>query len=577
MPRFLRSTVVSAWLAVWLACTTGCLSTRVNWADPDFANPRLPSWKTRPPHQDTVELRYAEAVRLETKGCSKCVDLYFEVAVATRCHDGPKCPECRKRRLHKSALKKLVATGQRFGRLDPRSGIQVHFQGHKQWIPITHHGFVWERDWFQALELVGEYSTNGFRTRHQSLGVGIPLVVTGSNTTRQPFLDDEAIFSATLHLNIGSGVETASIPSQAIRLELYDPLRVDRTVASENQQVIVKDLSASLAFRLRDENQTIIEDFINPGRASGDSRIVSAEPYQPGKIPIVLIHGLLSNPFTWADMANDLRAYPGFVEHYQLCVFEYPTGQPFLTSAAQLRAGISALRIGWDPHQQDPQLSKMVLVGHSMGGLIAKLQVTESGNQLWRSIAKRPFNEVRMGDFARQQLRDAFFFPPSPHVSRVVFMGTPHRGSPLARRCIGRIGARLVNAPDDRRLAYQQLIRLNPGVFTEEVQKRIPTSIDLLDPDSRLLQTIAKLPIEPCVQMHSVIGTKCCTLLNGKSDGVVPVKSAIEPRAISERRIKTTHGRLNDHPEAIEEVIAILNQHAWQSIEPIAEPVGHDE
>ncbi|MEM1069038.1 MAG: hypothetical protein AAGI63_09095, partial [Planctomycetota bacterium] len=127
------------------------------------------------------------------------------------------------------------------------------------------------------------------------------------------------------------------------------------------------------------------------------------------------------------------------------------------------------------------------------------------------------------------------------------------------------------------RLAYQQLIRLNPGVFTEEVQERIPTSIDLLDPDSRLLQTIAKLPIEPCVQMHSVIGTKCCTLLNGKSDGVVPVKSAIEPRAISERRIKTTHGRLNDHPEAIEEVIAILNQHAWQSIEPIAEPVGHDE
>ncbi len=137
----------------------------------------------------------------------------------------------------------------------------------------------------------------------------------------------------------------------------------------------------------------------------------------------------------------------------------------------------------------------MVLVGHSMGGLIAKLQITRSGDHLWRSIANRPFDQVVMDDERRIELATAFFFEPSECVSSVIFMATPHRGSNYARRLIGRVGSSLVRTTEAQRQEHDKLVRCNPGVFKQEVRKRIPTSIDLLDPDSSLLKAINELPI----------------------------------------------------------------------------------
>lgn len=553
---------------MWICCATGCFTTRVNWAEPDFANPQFPSWTTRCRSPQAVERVYARALQLESDGCSKCVDLFLEVAIATRQFDGPKCDRCRYRRLHKSALMKLVIAGQEFGRLDPRSGLRVQRNGSDHWIPIARHGFVWNATDFHHLTVVGDYTTNGIRTLHRRAGVGIPLVVTRCSCG-DAFLSDRSIFAATLQLSCPCkqcNKETTPDDLTQIQLELYDPLRSNYTRGDKREhfveaEPIAKDISAPLGFLLRSERSNALSGFIRPGDANENSRLIAAEPYQPGKIPVVLIHGLFSDPFTWANMLNDLRAYPGFVDHFQLLVFEYPTGKPFLASAAELRNSLRSLRRQWDPMDQDSQLSNSVLVGHSMGGLIAKLQVTESGNRLWRSVAKRPFNEVQIMEPFRQQLAEAFFFSPAPEVSRVIFLGTPHRGSAYAQRCIGRIGASLVLEPDNRKQAHRYLIQSNPGAFRKEMRDRIPTSIDLLEPESPLLNAMADLPIGPCVHMHSVIGNKCHTLLYGKSDGVVPVSSAIEPRAESELYLKSTHTQLNDDVEAIEEVIRILQQH----------------
>ena len=550
-----------------LMCTSGCMVTRVKWIEPDYVKPPHTGLFNANKQLDSVQSLYAKARELERAGCASCVDFYYQAALATCHHDRQTCRRCQKRDVHKSALTKLVVTGQRFHRFDSQSGLRVIHDGREEWIPISYHGFVWHADDFQYLTPVGNYRTNAFKNSHRRPGIGIPLVVTRCGRKDGSFLPDRSDFAATLRMNRVSDTGCSQNGCSAnAALEMYDPLRIDRVVTKDGPQPIAKDISAPLAYRLSNERRTILNDFINPGSARGENRLYTTEPYQPGKIPVVLVHGLLSDPFIWVEMVNELRANPGFVDHFQLWLFEYPTGRAFLSSAAGLRGQLSLARRTFDPHHQDSNLCNMVLVGHSMGGLVSKLQITSSGDRLWRSVANRPLSEVVTSEANRRQLAAAFYFDPSPCVSRVVFIGTPHRGSAYANRLIGKIGSSLVNLSDEREQDHENLIRGNPGVFSDEVSRRIPTSIDLLEPKSRLLQAIDGLPVRCRVRMHSVIGNHCRTLLRGRSDGVVLVASARETRAISERFVDATHAKTKSHPESIQEVLSILQHHLAESV-----------
>ena len=123
-----------------------------------------------------------------------------------------------------------------------------------------------------------------------------------------------------------------------------------------------------------------------------------------------------------------------------------------------------------------------------MGGLVAKLQVTSSADILWYSVANRPLSQIRATDEQRDYLFRLFYFEPLPFVTRVVFIGTPHNGSALASQSIGRLSSHLIQQPVERTIQHQILAKENPGVFSPEVQDRIPNSIDLLDPDSGILR-----------------------------------------------------------------------------------------
>ena len=203
----------------------------------------------------------------------------------------------------------------------------------------------------------------------------------------------------------------------------------------------------------------------------------------------------------------------------------------------------------------------MVLVGHSLGGLISKLQITSSGDRLWRSIASRPFDEVSMKPGTQVKLAESFFFEPSPDVKRVVFIGTPHGGSGIANRSLGRLGSALVNEPLDRVQGHAELIRCNPGVFRREVGRRIPTSIDFLNPKSHLLEAVSTLPVHCNVKLHSIIGNSCWNPLSGTSDGVVPLTSAKKQRSTTERLVKAPHAKLHKHRDSIHELLMILQLH----------------
>jgi hypothetical protein len=204
----------------------------------------------------------------------------------------------------------------------------------------------------------------------------------------------------------------------------------------------------------------------------------------------------------------------------------------------------------------------MVLVGHSMGGLLSKLQVTYSGDILWNAAATQPFNTIVTDAATRTDLAGAFFFGPSPDVRRVVYIATPHRGSSDATRCIGRISSALVEERPDWVARHQQLLRDNPCAFRDELRRGIPTSIDLLEPQSCILQAANALPYNHGVTLHSIIGDDRWSPIQGPSDGVVAVSSARIGGVQSELLVDAKHTDAQRDSNTVREVICILSRHA---------------
>jgi pimeloyl-ACP methyl ester carboxylesterase len=276
----------------------------------------------------------------------------------------------------------------------------------------------------------------------------------------------------------------------------------------------------------------------------------------------VFVHGLASDPLTWAQLVNDLRAQPAIVARYQFWSFRYDTGDPFLSSAAMLRRQLAELRQTYDPMRVDPSLSRMVLIGHSMGGLLSKMQVTYSGDIIWNAAATQPINTIVTDPATRTDLTSAFFFAPSPDIQRVIYIATPHRGSNDATRCIGRISSALVLERPDLVARHQQLVRDNPCAFRPEVQRGVPTSVDLLEPQSCILQATNSLPYSPCIVLHSIIGDDRWSFTQGPSDGVVAVSSARIVGVQSELLVDAKHTEVQRDSQTVREVICILSHHA---------------
>ena len=206
----------------------------------------------------------------------------------------------------------------------------------------------------------------------------------------------------------------------------------------------------------------------------------------------------------------------------------------------------------------------MVLVGHSMGGLISKMMVLESGDALWKLVSTRPIDGLQASDETRALLKRVFFFEPYPSIRRVVFIATPHRGSELGDQFIGRLADRLIRLPNPLRATYRALLTQNgPDAFTPAIRAGLPSSIDELRRDNPLLLTLGRLPIRPEVTFHSVIGQKEPGPLEAITDGVVPYASAHLDGAASERIVHGDHG-CQDSPETIEELRRILTLHLVQ-------------
>ena len=285
-------------------------------------------------------------------------------------------------------------------------------------------------------------------------------------------------------------------------------------------------------------------------------------PYQRGKIPVVFVHGLWANPCSWSRMIEHLEADAALRDHYQFWTFGYSTGDPIPYSASLFRHDLDEVRRKFDPGATDAAFDRMVLVGHSMGGLLTKMMVQDSGTRLWQLISNRPFEQLVGEPHDREIFRTALVFKARPEVRRVVFIATPHRGSRLDQGGLGHLGSRLVRLPDPLRTSHDRLMERNGSdFFTERFRKGLPTSIDELEWQSPILMRLDQLGFAPKVTAHSIIADNRNPPGPGGSDGLVPYESAHLDGVASESLVSSGH-LCQDHPAVISEVRRVLAEHA---------------
>ena len=218
----------------------------------------------------------------------------------------------------------------------------------------------------------------------------------------------------------------------------------------------------------------------------------------------------------------------------------------------------------YDPSGRDPDFNRMVLLGHSMGGLLSHMMAVSSGDELWRLYSDRSFDSEIIGPReVLDELQHYLFFKPLPFVSRVVFMATPHRGSDLSRGMVGRVGTSLIADPDHIHKLLGQLVKDNPDAFDTRRFRRFPTSIETLETNSPMLHGPPEDEARARAwQFHSIIGSIRATGVDQSTDGVVPYRSSHLDGVVSENErwsARTTAS--SRHPEAIIEVRRILREH----------------
>lgn len=459
---------------------------------------------------------------------------------------------------YQQSLARLVNDALRTGRLHPQRGLTLDTPTGEVVIPVRYMGMVWHPEEVAELHATTEVRVQKYLKHHYSCpGWGVPLI----GLSRDAGLRGNAgrFISAPRPITLTAVLQTDPAPV----LELHDATHVDTVMLDGRSRPLARDLSAPLAFvgKLAEEqgDARYMSQFLRPGLDPGYDRLVGLEPYRPGTLPVVFIHGAKSDNVTWLDTLNDLRADPDFARRFQVMSFRYATGAEYLGAAANLREqGEEFVRVS-DPAGTDPAVREWAMIGYSLGGPVARLCVTSSGNRLWDSFSCKPFGEMTLTARTRAILARQFFFEPMPFVKTAVFIAGPFDGGTVFSNTLFRLGSRFIRYPEETERAYQQIQADNPGAIHRDARRRIPTSLDLLRPDNWLLDAVRELPFGDGVQVHTIIGDG---MPLGRSDRVVRVASARVPGAASETVIKMMHKDGQKHPASVQRQREILDEHA---------------
>jgi len=418
---------------------------------------------------------------------------------------------------------------------------------------------AWKLEKIEAFLPADAFDIHGFTVRNRTPGMGLPLIALTPKSAEAP---NGGALPVTAFLRVRGGVKDLAGGSDSAALELYSAYDDTEVKVNGRTVPLETDSTAPLAYRL--DNPLIwslgLKRFLTAGTISNPMILI--QPYEPGRIPVVFVHGTASSPVWWAEMLNTLRADPVIRKQYQFWFYQYNSNNMITASAAKLRETLSGMAAQLDPEGKDPALRQMVVIGHSQGGLLTKMTVVATGDVLWKSISDEGIDQLDASPEVKDQARRMMFFEPLPFVTRVVFISTPHRGSFLTKHWVRNLVRRIVTLPLD--LVFHQadiFTRISTRLkLPASVRGKVPTSIDGMSADNPVLQSLVTLPLAPGVTGHSIIAVLPGMEIKTGNDGVVEYRSAHIDGVESEFIVRSGHS-CQGHPFTIEEVRRILMEH----------------
>ena len=191
-----------------------------------------------------------------------------------------------------------------------------------------------EPDRIGDLRVASDYRVEGMGHIYRTNGLGIPLVAhrwTQGNDPKdvqEQFFPREMRIAATAIITPGGGLLAGEWRKKPPTLQLLDPFaqsidgrRLVEPRARDRHNNAAGDAGVRANLEALEWTGFFDSDF---GRLGIDTGLYMLRPYEPGKIPVVFVHGLVSSPRAWVQVINDLQNTPDIAAHYQFWLFIYP-------------------------------------------------------------------------------------------------------------------------------------------------------------------------------------------------------------------------------------------------------------
>lgn len=397
-------------------------------------------------------------------------------------------------------------------------------------------------------------------------GIGIPVVgevaYSPKLAQKYPLMPlNGGHLTLTALIKFDPAPKNANAPRQA-HLHLYNPLR--QPTLKIGQRTIALEANYSAAKKLALDNNFLrrfsLIGALFPEKTIQDSKLYRLEIHDPKRIPVTFVHGVLSDPHIWYPCINAIYADPILRANYQPWYFLYPTGMAVPNTARRLRESLKEAREKLDPEHDDPGMNQMVLVGHSMGGLLSRIQSIDSGEDFWNAYFKCPPTELNLTRASRERLTQSLIFSKEPSIKRLVFIAVPQRGSAVADKGIIYRLSTLIRLPIDSLLLVKELLSGNSDALNPQIRDWgmfAFLSSGTLSPKHPYFTALNSKPIP--IPHHSIIGRVGNHPLLESSDRVVPYKSSHLSTG-TETIVPCWHGCVEE-PQVIDEVIKRLHEH----------------
>ena len=405
------------------------------------------------------------------------------------------------------------------------------------------------------------FGVRGLSRRNREAGLGAPIIAIEKKPEGAPMYRTSP---GTLLLRFDCRLQDIREGTCAGTLELYSTYDHSEVVIGDQTVPLERDLTAQMAYTIDQPYVQwvgLTEFFYGNGHIK--SGLFPMQPFAPDKIPLVLVHGTFSSPIAWAEMVNTLQADPLLAKKYQLWNFYYDSGKRIGITVQELRQALTTLVQKVDPQGTNQALRQMVIVGHSQGGLVTRMMATDSGDAFVRMAMGKSLAELDVSEEDRLRIEREAVHKPLPFVSRVIFIATPHRGSFLSKNWVRTLVLEVISLPRGVMESTAGLIRTAQrlGVSEAKAQNFVRlTSLDVMAPDSPVLQALAEIPVVANVKAHSIIAIDGDEVPPEGDDGVVEYTSAHLEHAASEFVVRSGHS-CQGHPLVIEEVRRILLAH----------------